>query len=197
MTAASYSVLSFALIGFMLLPQRILLPGNKQGVALRLALLIAIAVILVIPFTGTRPVEALRATTGDFSITTLVLLITAAWRRIGDLPPLPWPQTRSTLLLVLVAAVLLYPAGLGMGQWDPYRLGFGLGLPLFAALAVVAALSLRHYLTAFAISAALLAFGLRLLESENLWDYLLDPWLTVYAIVKLAPRPGRKRRAAS
>ncbi len=194
MTTGSYAVLSFALIGFMLLPRRILLPGNRQGVALRLALLIAIAVVLVIPFTGTRPVAALRAITGDLSITTLVLLLAAAWRRVGDLPPLPWPQTRSTLLLVLVAAVMLYPAGLGIGQWDPYRLGFGLALPLLAALVVVAALVRKQYLTALAISAALLAFGLRLLESENLWDYLLDPWLTVYAIIKLAPRPGRKRR---
>ena len=192
MTGASYAVLTFALIGFMLLPPRIL-PASERGWALRLALLIALAVLLVIPFSGTRPVEALRALTGDLSITTLMLLIAASRCRICNLPSPPRSQTRNLLLLVVVAAVFLYPAGLGIGQWDPYRLGYGSTLPLLVALVVPVALLLRQYLIATIVAAALLAYGLRLLESENLWDYLLDPWLTVYAVIKLMRRPGLKK----
>ena len=40
----------------------------------------------------------------------------------------------------------------------------------------------------------LLALG----ESQNLWDYLLDTWLWLYALVRLAARiPGRRIAAAA
>jgi hypothetical protein len=32
------------------------------------------------------------------------------------------------------------------------------------------------------VATALLAWSLGLLESGNLWDYLLDPWLSIYAL---------------
>lgn len=189
MTTASYTILAYALLAFMLVPQR-LLPA-QHGQLLRTAILIAFCVVLVIPFGSTRPIEALRAITGDFSIITLVLLAAAAGARIrSKLAP---PDTRSILLLIVVAAIFLYPAGLGAGQWDPYRLGYGFGLPLFCALVVLAALFMKQYFAAFAVSVALLAFGLRVLESENLWDYLLDPWLAMFAIVRLLRRPRRKQ----
>jgi hypothetical protein len=32
------------------------------------------------------------------------------------------------------------------------------------------------------VALALLAWSLDLMESGNLWDYLLDPWLSVFAL---------------
>lgn len=196
MTIASYTVLAYALIAYMLLPQR-LLPNSSRAPLLRTLIVIAFYIALVIPFGDTRPMEALRAVTADFSITTLVLLVTAAGARIRNRTTPPGFDARSTLLLIVAAAIFLYPAGLGAGQWDPYRLGYGLGLPLICAAVVLAAFTMKQYLAALAVSFALLAYALRLLESENLWDYLLDPWVTIYAITRLVRRPPLKQQFTS
>ena len=94
--------------------------------------------------------------------------------------------------MVLIAALYLYPATLGLTAWDPYRAGYGLPFT-FACTALVFVLTLlKQYFAATALSLALLAYALRLLESENLWDYVIDPWLSFYALFHLLRFRRRK-----
>ena len=95
------------------------------------------------------------------------------------------PRAERFVFAVLVAsgAFVLYPMALGVGLYDPYRLGF----ESWGFLAVLFALScaLWHralYLPLVCILAAVMGQTLGLLESENLWDYLFDPWLVGYTI---------------
>jgi len=155
---------------------------------LKLRLAVALFILPSIPFDGLSAIEFVRGATADLSITTLLLLSLAL------LPSPTGESERSSLLsnkysllaLITLASVALYPFALGLSSFDPYRLGFG-NLWLIAVLLLVAlAAWLRRYtLIALCISLAVLAWSIGWYESTNLWNYLLDPWVAVYALVAL------------
>lgn len=179
----------------------------------------AILVALAIPFGGMSGAEYVRGITGDLSIATLALLLsrfsfpppcrgraregveTLLFHRANphlNLPPawgkgpfssIVFSEFNLALLLIAIAALTLYPFALGIGMFDPYRLGFGdfwfiSGL-LFIALA---AWIRQHTLIALSLSLAVLAWNIGWYESNNLWDYLLDPWVSIYALGVLVKR---------
>ena len=136
-----------------------------------------------------------RGISSDLSITLVVLVCLASFRSI--LPRFDHSEKISVLAAVLVAAAFLYPMALGLGNWDPYRLGWGqagmwIGLLLLVLVCWLSGLRLLPTL----IAMALLAWTAGLLESGNLWDYLLDPWLVLvscmYALKALSTRLARR-----
>lgn len=146
------------------------------------------------------PVVAyVRGITSDLSIT----LITLAVWRMGHLA-LGWraiaKQEQTALMAVIaVAALFLYPLALGWGDWDAYRTGWGswgmlLGLLVLCSVCWVKGLRVLPALVAL----ALLAWSFGLMESTNLWDYLFDPWLSIYALsfvfIKCAQRIFKRFR---
>jgi len=90
------------------------------------------------------------------------------------------------LVLVSLAAIALYPMALGLGAFDPSRLGYGSGSFVTVLLLVVlVAWILKRYLIAFTISLAAFAWAAGWYESANLWDYLLDPFVSIYALAAI------------
>lgn len=91
----------------------------------------------------------------------------------------------------LLAGVILYPMALGAGSFDPYCAGWHFSW-LFVILLCVT-LSLLFFRNRFSVVllATILAYDLHLLESSNLWDYLVDPILVLVAIVGLIVRMVR------
>jgi len=181
------------------------LPGVARLQKWPLALLLCtIAIVTLIPF-GSLPLAAyLRGVTGDLSIISLVLLALAILKPLAGWSP---PDDRSKialLFLIVLAAAGLYPMALGLGYFDPYSLGYGNGWCIGGLLLLaLAACYYRRALLAFAIALAVLAWSVGWYESTNLWDYLLDPWLAVYALgallrrgiqTLLAPRRGYSAR---
>lgn len=124
-----------------------------------------------------------RGISSDLSVTLVAL---ACMGLSGHLFGTPFIARRERMALngaVAVTAVLLYPAALGWGDWDAYRLGWG-SLGLWSALL---ALSLMFWIRKFRllpllVGLALLAWSAGLMESTNLWDYLVDPWLAIAAL---------------
>jgi hypothetical protein len=162
----------------------LLLSGTTRLSRSRLAVLQGtVFVLMLIPFGGLPMAAYLRGATGDLSITTLVLIGCA----------LLWPgiacggneasKRREFLTLVALVALPLYPLSLGLTTFDPYRLGYG-DPRLVAALllAALAAWIWKQHLIVSCISLAILAWTTGWYESGNLWDYLLDPWVTIYAL---------------
>ena len=156
-----------------------------------------IFVLLLLPF-GELPLAAyVRGMTGDLSITTLLLIGYVSGRRLGGLPPVDSQHRIGSLLLLVLAAYALYPLALGATAYDPYRLGYG--EPWFLALLLTLALTgsaLRLPFVALSISLAVLAWAVGWYESCNLWDYLIDPALSVYALLALLKAPFGLRRPA-
>ena len=89
-----------------------------------------------------------------------------------------------------VASLSLYPSALGLGpqNFDSYALGWpwlfwGQSLALFGGAGLAAAsLIWRGNRFGYVLVLALLGYAVGFQESENLWDYLLDP---VYGAVSL------------
>ncbi len=149
----------------------------------RAGMLAAAAVVVSIPLWGVSLAGFVRGMTGDLSIATLVLLLLAAVRSFSGNALVGEQDRLAMLRAVLIAAVLFYPFALGLGMFDPYRLGYG-NLWLLAALLGVAIWAAWRYsvLLASCLALAVAAWSAGWYESPNLWDYLFDPWLACYAL---------------
>ena len=164
------------------------LPGATRLHRTQLAMLVCVAtVVVLIPF-GSLPLAAyVRGWMGDLSITSLVLLTLAILRPLCGWPPSGAQAKTALLILIAVAAMGLYPMALGLGFFDPYRLGYGNQWFIGGLLLVALVACFRQLpLAALAIALAVFAWSVGWYESTNLWDYLLDPLLAIYAICALA-----------
>jgi hypothetical protein len=171
----------------------LLLPGVANLTKPRLALLLgAVFVLILIPI-GAIPLAAyVRGVTGDFSITTLVLLCCALLKPWCVCVTVESKHRLELLVLIALAALVLYPMALGMGAYDPYRLGYG-DLLFVAALFLLAlaAWFRKSAQIVLCIALAALAWSFGWYESGNLWDYLLDPFVSVYASFVIMLRGAR------
>jgi hypothetical protein len=168
----------------------LLLPGIARLIKPRLALLLgAVFVLMLIPFSGMPLAAYVRGVTGDLSITTLVLLWCAMLRPWCGCVAVEAKHRLALLILIALAALALYPMALGVGAFDPYRLGNG--NPQFVAMLLLLALVAwfwKSSLIALCIAFATLAWAVGWYESDNLWDYLLDPFLSIYALAAIIIR---------
>jgi hypothetical protein len=150
----------------------------------RIAVLGAAIVLVSIPLWGLSLAGVVRGITGDLSISTLVLLALALLRTLSGCALMEEANRLLMLRAIAIAAVVFYPLALGFSAFDPYRLGYG-NLWFMAGLLLLAVWSVLRYSTflALCIALAVAAWSAGWYESPNIWDYLLDPWLAIYAIV--------------
>lgn len=155
-------------------------PARAARPARRALAAIVGALVAAAPIGGVSVAGYLRGAFGDLSVMTLLLLARVLLR-----PRAPRAIGRDDGVLwtgVAAIAVVFYPMALGLTGWDPYALGFHpRGLVLVVAAAALAALPGAPGATRL-IALSMIAFDLGVLESSNLWDYLLDPLLALYAI---------------
>lgn len=171
---------------------------SRLGMGTRQSVLAAVMVGAFVPLGGGLPLAAyLRGLIGDLSVTSLLLLLLYLARLVrGVALPAAVLAGRETLLgLVAVTAAVFYPLALGWGSFDPYRLGYGsYGMLAVLLLLALAAVLRGAVLVAIALALAVLAWSAGWYASTNLWDYLLDPLLSVYAIIALAGCALHRRR---
>lgn len=172
------------------------LPGvSRLAGTHRAWLLSAIFMVALFPV-GALPLAGyLRGAIGDLSITSLALLFAALLHSLRGGPTLP--GRNELLLLAIFTAIGFYPLALGWGDFDPYRLGYG-SYWLLASLLGLALLAVLRGWPAIALTIALsiLAWSAGWYESANLWDYLLDPLVSIYAAVAMTVQGIRRLRAA-
>ncbi len=149
----------------------------------RAALLAASVIVISIPLWGLSLAGFARGITGDLSIASLLLLMLALVRSLSGCVLVEQVNRRLMLRAVAITAVVFYPFALGLSTLDPYRLGYGnlWFMVLLLGLAVWSSLRYSTFL-ALCIALAVAAWSTGWYESPNLWDYLLDPWLAVYAL---------------
>ena len=142
-------------------------------------------VLMMVPLFGLSLAGWLRGIIGDLSLTTLLLLGSALYARLNSAATPLWDarERASLLLFISVMALLLYPFALGWGPLDPYRSGYG-SIGLIVMLALLALWALRRGLALLPLTIALAVTGwsFACYESTNLWDYLLDAPLAIYAL---------------
>jgi hypothetical protein len=95
------------------------------------------------------------------------------------------------------AGLMLYPAALGVGSIDPYEWGWYRS-PLFVMVGLLTGwLIWTRNRFGLLLLAAVAAFHLRLGESSNYWDYLVDPVYWFASLVALGRRVAGARSARS
>ena len=158
-----------------------------------------VAVVVALLPLGTLSLAAyLRGLTGDLSITTLVLLLRAIVRQFDASSAADERERVALQSLLAVAAVALYPLALGLGKFDPYRLGYASPWMMSALLLLaLATWVLRLPLVVWCLSLATLAYATGWYESNNLWDYVIDPLAAIYGVSSLLLRAARRRGVIS
>ena len=129
-----------------------------------------------------------RGIVGDLSLVFTLLL----WSSVM-LPSRPVPV--SFKFSVVLISLMFYPLALGLGMLDPYAWGYGsLGMLVVVLLIALVFGLLGWTKGVWIIALAIIAWAGHWHESTNLWDYVLDPLLAIWAVTALVNVMHRKRR---
>ena len=133
-------------------------------------------------------VAYVRGVIGDLSIVTMLLLWTSL---LSGRKPAPFAFKVS----IACIAIVFYPLALGIGMIDPYAWGYGSTLFFIAVLLFAVVCGLANWNKGvWIIAIAILAWAAHWHESANLWDYLLDPFLAIWALIAVFGALYRRRR---
>jgi len=168
--------------------------GHARIVALRALVCFVLANLLFWPiFTFVLPLELplaayVRGFTGELSITSMLLLWTAYFS------PKKIHVPAAMKGWIAIVALAFYPLALGVSMLDPYAWGYG-SITLLAAVIITALIAWLAGFNRIAIilALAILAWAAGWHESSNLWDYILDPFLGLWAIGSLIRSAWRAR----
>jgi hypothetical protein len=133
-------------------------------------------------------VAYVRGVIGDLSIVTMLLLWTSL---LSGSKPTPLAFKVS----VACTAIVFYPLALGFGMIDPYAWGYGSILFFITVLLFAVVCGLANWSKGvWMIAIAILAWAAHWHESANLWDYLLDPFLAIWALMAVFGVFYKRRR---
>lgn len=171
-------------------------PGLRRRPAYGAAAVLAMAGLLWLPVGGVSLLGVLRGAVGAASATTAATLAALLCARCARECIFPRGERVLVAALAVVVGLLFYPPALGLGAIDPYAWGYaGVVMPLAVGAVALAAGAAGHWVIAGALAAALAAWRLQLLESTNLWDYLIDPLLVSGGLVWLVACVWRGKSA--
>ncbi len=161
-------------------------PKGRRGRGLAVSALVAVGVFLL-PIQGNCIARWLVSLNAVFSIPFNGLLAVMIWERASGRKLFSAGDWTMSWGFGALGAVF-YPLALGLGSFDPYVWGWNFS-PLFVGVAILTGLLLaKQNRLGLLLLLAGAAYHLRLLESENYWDYLLDP---IYCLVALPVLGGQ------
>jgi hypothetical protein len=164
----------------------VLLIACKQlrfPLAFRVVLLLPAVWMVFIPINGLPVVFYIQGFPGELSITTVILIFYASICALLDKKIYNQRSFFYLMLLVLTVGLFLYPFSLGFTYFDPYALGYS--SKTFLAFFFAAALTAWYFNFHFLVIVIVLdisAYLAGVYESNNIWDYLIDPILTLFAL---------------
>jgi MFS family permease len=164
---------------------RLIVPPLRRWTLLAVTGAIAV-VVLLLPVQGLVVARWVAGLNANFSIPLTVMLAVIVWERVFERSLLSEREWATAWSFGAIGGLALYPMALGLGSFDPYEWGWRFS-PLFVAIgALTVVLVWTQNRFGFLLVLAAVAFQLRLLESTNYWDYLLDPVYSLVSIVWLA-----------
>ncbi len=172
--------------------------GVKESGARQLFLLGLIAAgVLAVPVRGIAIARWVTSINANFSIPFTGLLAVTVWERAFANKIFSARDWSASWTFGAVGGLALYPMALGLGKFDTYEWGWNFS-PLFTGIAALTGLLVwKQNRFGILLVLAIVAYRLRLLESTNYWEYLLDPVYCLVSILVLSWRLGnccRRRR---
>jgi len=141
------------------------------------------AAVMLVPIQGLELARWVAGLNANFSIPLTAILAVIVWERIFERSLFSEREWTTAWSFGAIGGLALYPMALGLGSFDPYEWGWRFSLLFVAIGALTVWLIWKQNRFGFLLLLAVVAFQLRLLESTNYWDYLLDP---VYSLVSIA-----------
>ncbi len=165
---------------------------DLRGRGLALAFGLIAAGLVVMPVGDWPLARWLISFNANFSIPLTAILFSRVVRTSFDVRLLDDSALLTCWIFSLIAGAALYPMALGLTRWDPYAAGWGSSWLFVLIFSLTVVLLLLKNRFAIVLIAVILAYNLRLLESTNLWDYLVDPFLVVVSCIGLGCWVRRK-----
>jgi len=145
-------------------------------------------IVLLLPAKGLIIARWVAGVSVNFSIPLTGMLAIAVWERTFARRIFSHVDWATGWSFGAIGGLVLYPLALGVSSFDPYEWGWRFS-PLFVIMgALTSWLIWKQNGFGFLLLLAIVAFQLRLLESSNYWDYLLDP---IYCLTSLVWLGGR------
>ena len=148
--------------------------------------------LLRIPVGGWHPFAWIRVLEPNPSFTLTALLTVALWQRISYGKFFSVQDWNAAWLFGGLAALALYPMGLGLTSFDPFVWGWGAFLPIATAL-FASILLLRGNRFGIILLLTPAGFLLHLQESQNFWNAVIDPFYAGFSLIAGAVLLSRKR----
>ena len=162
----------------------LLLKCRSRLPSMLMCLLIPV-VLGVLPIRQTDVSGFALAHMGTLSASMLVLLAFQLFAKVGFIQGFSAPVLRNMNIFWFATGMILYPSALGFLNTDVYLFGFHTRLNWCVLAVSVVAMLCRHRILGLCLAFSVLAHLLKLHESCNLWDYIIDPWLWIAATVSM------------
>ena len=159
--------------------------GNRYKLSLKMLRIsvFVVSIACLLPIAGLSMFMYPHALFGDLSMTTKTFMIAWLVYRLGGPVLTDMKEIRILLRGMAVFGLVFYPLALGLTPFDPYSAGYSASI-LIIWTVVIAAYGLHKGYAVLTVSmlVALWGYILGILESDNLFDYLFDPLLFLYAV---------------
>ena len=166
--------------------------GTLCGWRPTLIFVLIAAFIVIIPVGGLPLARWMISFNANFSISLTAILFCKVTENSFGVKLLDKNAFLTCWVFSLIAGVILYPMALGLGRFDPYQAGWGFSWLFVVMCGVTILLLIMKNRFAVVLIAGILAHNLHLLESTNLWDYLVDPFMVLISCIALGSRFLRK-----
>lgn len=140
------------------------------------------AIIVMIPVNGLPVGRWVYSINANVSIVFIVILVHKILADYLDFDFLDKTAWRTAWIYGALVGIFLYPLTLGMSMVDPYEWGFSFSGFFVVTMFFTLFLLVRGNAFGFALLAAILGLNLGVLESINLWDYLIDPFYFLFSL---------------
>jgi len=147
-------------------------PDLRRKIA---SIMLSALLLLVVPINGWNGTAWIRVLEPNPSLTLTGLLLVVLVSRLSGKSLFRQEDWNAAWIFGAVAALVLYPMGLGLTRVDPYAWGWEGSLPLTSAcISALLLLSGNRFGALLLLPSAGWLLGLQ--ESTNFWDALIDPF---------------------
>jgi hypothetical protein len=176
----------------------LVLPTEKLSTKGKGFAFIIIVACTFIPVNQITTTGYIRGVTGDISLISLCWLFTAFVAKVTGRRLVSHQQRSLNIVTLSILTLVLYPASLGLVQTDPYVWGYQANnlLIVLTIIGIAMWYAGNYHLTLW-IALAVLGFAFKIMESSNLWDYIIDAWLGIFVISLTIKKLFRRLRPPS
>jgi len=173
---------SFAGYYLLLVVIAIRLSGSKRSYVAKSMIMLVPAILLNLPVDGHSIFYFLRGALGDFSITTTLLLATTVVGLFSKEICSDMNILDQLYPVLFITGLVFYVSSLGATHTDIYSTGFQpTAIQIIFVMIALFCLANNYYLPGLLFTLPVIAYYGGILESDNFWDYVLDPLVWLYA----------------